>query len=179
MVNPLIFSGFVEFTPPTMGRGFDVLGLSGSLLVALLLGPASAELELLALNDDDVSLRELVLNVLVLVLPVLLVLELLFPAPVLPLDFSLALNSLNFSNIEFLFCCVGILDFCEVGVGVEDCELRPDCLSGVADWLRGPKLRPPGVGIPEPAGEVARCVDDEGGSRELLPFVPKNIKKYS
>ena len=29
------------------------------------------------------------------------------------------------------------------------------CLSGVADWLRGPRLRPLGVGIPEVAGEEA------------------------
>lgn len=102
MVNPPRFSRLPESAPPAMGRGFDNFGLSGSLvLVALLLGPASAELELLALNDDDVSLRELVLKVLPLLVPVLLALELLFPALVLLFAFSFELNNLNFSNIEF------------------------------------------------------------------------------
>lgn len=101
MVNPPRFSRLPESAPPAMGRGFDNFGLSGSLLVALLLGPASAELELLALNDDDVSLRELVLKVLPLLVPVLLALELLLLVLALLFAFSFELNNLNFSNIEF------------------------------------------------------------------------------
>jgi hypothetical protein len=104
MVNPPRFSRFPGIAPPPTGRGFDNLGLSGSfVLVALLLGPASAELELLALIDEDVSLRELVLNVLVLVLlfPALFPLEPLFPTLPLLFAFSLLLNNLNLSNIEF------------------------------------------------------------------------------
>ena len=38
---------------------------------------------------------------------------------------------------------------------MEDCGTLLCCLSGVADWLLGPKLRPLGVGIPEDAGEEA------------------------
>ena len=115
MVNPPRLSRLLELTPPTMGRALESLGLSGSLvlvvLVALLLGPASAELELLALIDEDVSLRELVLNVLVLLVPVLPGLELLFPELLFNLALSLSLNNLNFSNIE-LFFPFGILDLC-------------------------------------------------------------------
>lgn len=93
-----------------MGRGFDNLGLSGSfVLVALLLGPASAELELLALIEEDVSLRELVLKVLVLLVPLLPAFALFFPALPLLFVLSLELNNLNFSNID---CCLlpGIFD---------------------------------------------------------------------
>lgn len=107
MVSPPMLSRLPEIFTPTMGRAFDSFGLSGSfvlvVLVALLLGPASAELELRALIDDDVSLRELVLSVLVLALlvPALPGLELLFPDVLLHFAFSLELKSLNFSSIEF------------------------------------------------------------------------------
>lgn len=116
MVKPPRFSRFPEVAPPTMGRALDNFGLSGSfVLVALLLGPASAELELLALIDDDVSLRELVLSVLVLfvlLVPVLpaLPLELLFVALPLPFAFSFELNNLNFSSTE-LCLFPGTFDF--------------------------------------------------------------------
>lgn len=98
MVKPPMFSRFaVALTPPTMGRGLAETGLSKSfVLVALLLAPASNELEY------EESLLELVLKVLVLALPVLPPLVLLFITPLpLVLAFSLELKSLNLSSIEF------------------------------------------------------------------------------
>lgn len=158
MVKPPIFSLFAAaMTPPTSGRVLDVTGLSKSfVLVALLLAPASNELEY------DESLLELVLKVLVLALPVLPPLELVFVTPpVFVLAFSFELKSLNLSSIEFCLLSTnfdlwfGIL-FCEVGCGVEDWGiLCCCCLSGVADWLRGTKPRPLGVGIPDAAGDEA------------------------
>ena len=124
--------------------------------MALLLGPASAELELRALIEDEVSLRELLLRVLVLALevPALPPLDTVLPEPLLVFCLSLVLNSLNFSSIDVFCLLLGMPDLlCEVGLGVEHCD-RLGGLSGVADWLRGGRLRPAGVGIPVLGGEV-------------------------